>query len=114
MYMFRVFGGGFYSIFLLPLHIPLWCTGYLVQDKVKSPKGRTIFLGVLVAGLLLCEMLCQWVLTGYDKLVPAIIMLIIWDLVFGYFAKPVCRLLRKLFQALINWITQEENTKKAD
>lgn len=114
MYIFFIFGVGFYSFGLWPLHIPFWYAGYLVQNKVKSQKGRMIFLGILAAGLIICEILCQWVLTGYACLVPLIVMLGIWDLLFGYFAKPVCRLLRKLFQALINWITQEENAEKAD
>lgn len=112
MYMFSVFGVGFYSIILLPFHIPLWCTGYLIQDKVKSAKGRGIWLSIWAAGLFLCEMLCQWVLTGYDKLVPAIVMLGIWDLLFGYFAKPVYRLLRKPLRALIDWINREEETNQ--
>ncbi len=75
MYMFSVFGSGFYSIILWPFHIPLWCTGYLIQNKVNSTKGRMIFLGILAAGLILCEMLCQWVLISYDRLGAAIVML---------------------------------------
>lgn len=114
MYMLGVFGVGFYSITLWPFHIPMWCTGHLIQHKVKSQKGRMIFLGILAAGLIICEMLCQWILTGYACLVPAIIMLCIWDLLFGYFAKPIYRLLRKLFRSLIDWIYAEEETNHVE
>ena len=111
MYMFHVFGVGFYNIILWPLHIPLWCTGYLAQDKLKSPKGRLIFLSILAAGFFLCEMLCHWVFTGFDSWVPAIGIICLWDLVFGYFAKPVFRILRRLFRILIDWICSDEEAK---
>lgn len=110
MYIFSVFGVGFYHFRLWPFHIPLWCAGHLVQAKVKSPKVRKVWLCVLTAGLLLCEVLCRWFLFGYDTLPAVIVVLIIWDLIFGYFAKPAWNLLRKLFRMFIDWINcNEEN-----
>lgn len=114
MWMFRVFSSGYYSIFLWPVHIPLWCTGYLVQDKLKPMKSRRIWLAILTAGLILGEMLCEWVLTGYDRLGAYLVFIIVWDLLMGYFAKPVYHLLRKPLRAMIDWINREEETDQSE
>ena len=108
MYIFNVFGVGFYSPIFWPVHICLWCIGFWVQCKVKSPNSRKTWLSILTVGMVLCEMLCRWVLSGYATLPVIIIVLAIWDLLFGYFAKPVWQLFGKLFRILIHWIRKIE------
>lgn len=103
MWLLHTFSIGIYSILLWPVHIPLWCTGYLIRDKLPSPRAHRILLAVLGAGILFCEMLCQWLLTGFDRWGGIIAMAIIIDLVIGYFAKDVGRALR----ALVDWINNK-------
>ena len=116
MWILRVLDIGFYSILLWPLHIPLWCTGYLVRDKVKSPTGRWIFWSILVAGLFLCELICWWI-SSSGRWAMFIVIASLLDLVIGYFFKEIGHLPRILgngLTRLINWINQEKETETVD
>ena len=84
MWILRVLDIGFYSILLWPFHIPLWCTGYLVRDKVKSPTGRWIFFSFLVAGLFLCELICWWIPSS-GRWVLFVVIAMLLDLGIGYY-----------------------------
>ena len=110
MWILRVLNIGFYFILLWPLHIPLWCTGYLFRDKVKSPNSHKIWLVTLFVGLLLCELICWWIPSS-GRWAMFIVIAALLDLLFGYFVKEIVQFLRFLgngLARLTNWINREE------
>lgn len=108
MWILRVFSTGFYSILLWPFHIPLWCTGYLVQDKLKSKKGRRIWLGILALGLILCELTCWYILQGFDRWGGFIAIAVVLDLLIGYAAAALPPLFRQLTQRYLQYLETDD------
>ena len=112
MWILRVLDIGFYSILLWPLHIPLWCTGYLVRDKVKSPTGRWIFLSFLVAGLFLCELICWWIPSS-GRWAMFIVIVVFLDLLIGYAAAALLPLFRKWFRWYMEYLENDDKTEES-
>lgn len=110
MWILHVFAIGLYHILLWPFHILLWSTGYLIRDKVRSPAIRSGWLLVLVLGLILCQVLCEWVITGYDRRFLFIAIVILLDLLMGYGIFGILR----LFRRLADWIIKENQTAEEE
>lgn len=110
MWILRVFTIGLSSIQLFPVHIPLWCTGYLIHKKMKSQKSRRIWLGILVAGLILCEPICWYVLEGFDRWGGFIAIAVIIDLLTGYAAAALPPLFRKCFRQYMQYLESDDES----
>lgn len=114
MWLLHIIAIGLYSIVFWPFHIPLWCTGYLIRDKLKARRGRLIWLAILAAGLIFCELLCQWILQGYDRWGGFIAIAVIFDLVIGYAAAALPPFIRESFRKYMQYLETDDETESAD
>lgn len=108
MWLFRGLSIGFYNPIFLLFHIPIWCTGYLIRDKTKSPTARWIWLFTFTAAIILGEIACSCWLEGNDRWIPVILLTMLLDLIIGFFSKGVSTIIRRSFTFLLDWIRKDE------
>lgn len=108
MYLFAGLVCGFYVPEFLPVHILFWLSGYLFRVRLKSPKSRWIFFGVLAVLILIGELACRYWFTLHSKLFPIAFLTLILDLLIGYFAKDFFKIIRRGIHTLIDWIKKDE------
>lgn len=108
MWLLHTITIGFYSIQLLPFHLPLWCMGYLIRSKLNSRIFRRIYLGLLIGGLVFCDCLCEYCLVGFDRWGGFIAIAILFDLLIGYAAAALPPLFRRLFQRYLQYLETDD------